>query len=110
MLADHLTKERSGEQLYSIMKDTKFMAIAKFDTKQLTAKAIKDAAIDIPLADDEAILHVDVEALYEVIGQDQQSIISSVASNSEEEPAEQPRRLTFGRKSSAEQNPNHSSD
>ncbi len=112
MLADHRTKERSGEQLYSILKDNKFMEIERFDAKQVTAKAIKDSAIDIPLADDQTVLHVDVEALFEVIGQNQEdnSQISSVASNTEDKQVDKPRRLTFGRKVSAEQNQNHSSD
>ena len=39
MLADHLTKERSEEQLYSILKENKFRDIEKLDTKQVTAKA-----------------------------------------------------------------------
>ncbi len=108
MIADHLTKERNGEQLYSILKDNKFMEIEKFDTRKVTGKAIRDAAIDI--LDDQSNLHVDVEALYEVIGQgdEQRSQMSSVASNTEDEQVDEPRRLTFGRKATAsDHNPNH---
>ncbi len=112
MLADHLTKERSGDQLYSILKNNRFLEIERFDAKKVTARAIRDAAIDIPLADDQTVLHVEVEAMYEVIGELQEggSQISSAASNTEDEQAEEPRRLTFGRKASAEQNPNHGQD
>ncbi len=112
MLADHLTQERTGDQLYSILKNNRFLEIKKFDAKQVTPKATTDAAIVIPLADDQTVFHVNVEALYEVIGESQESSshISSIASNIEDEQPEEPSRLTFGRKASAEQNQNHGDD
>ncbi len=115
MLSDHMTKERSGEQLYSILKDNKFMDIEKFDARQVTAKEIRDAAIDIPLEEDEKILHVDVDALFEIIGiqpeeqttrdQEEAAQVSSIASNTDEEQPQDTRTLTFGRKSASDQNP-----
>ena len=113
MLADHLTKERSGEQLYSILKNNKFMDIEKFDTKHVTAKAIRDAAIDIPLEEDEKILRVDVDALFEIICQPEEQTagdredttqVSSIASNTDDEQSAEARTLTFGRKPASDQN------
>ena len=110
MLADHLTKERSG----NILKDNKFMDIEKFDTKQVTAKEIRDAAIDIPLEEEEKFLHVDVDALFEIIGapeeqtgrdQEEATQVLSLASNTDDEQLQKTRTLTFGRKSASDQGP-----
>ena len=93
MLADHLTKERSGDQLYDILRHNKFERIEKYDSNEVTASHIKEAAIDIPLLEDSDILHVDVETLYEVIGQETGHLSSSASDSSIHE-----RRLTLGEK------------
>ena len=93
MLADHLTKERSGEQKYDVLRHSKFERIEKYDSSEVTASHIREAANDIPLLDEQEILHVDVETLFEVIGHESEDQSSSASSSSIQE-----RQLTSGRK------------
>ncbi len=79
MIADHLTKERSGEQIYEMLIHSKFGQIEKYDSNQVTVANIREAAMDIPLLEDPEILHVDVDTLYEVIGQDTGEMSSSAS-------------------------------
>ena len=70
MLADHLTKERGGDQLYEIIKINKIKLIDKYDNSQITSDNIRDAAIDVASLNDPEILHVDVKTVSEDTGQD----------------------------------------
>ncbi len=93
MLADHLTKERSGEQMYDVLSHNKFERVEKYDSCEVTAFHIREAAIDIPLLDEQELLHVDVETLIEVIGHESEDQSSSASNSSVQE-----RQLTSGRK------------
>ena len=93
MLADHLTNERTGEQMYDVLRHNKFERIEKYDSSEVRASHIREAAIDIPLLDEQEILHVDVETLYEVIGHESEDHSSSASNSSIQE-----RQLTSGRK------------
>ena len=105
-------KERNGEQLYEMLRENRFQLIEKHDKGSVSARAIRDAAIDIPLEEESSILHFDVEALYEVIGQaiEEQSQMSSAASETEDEESTTNRRLTTGRKVSDGVSRNSSND
>ncbi len=94
MIADHLAKERSGEQIYEMLRHSKFERIEKYDNNEVTAANIREAAIDIPVLEDPVILHVDVDTLYEVIGQDAEELSSSASDSSVHEG-----ELTSGSKS-----------
>ncbi len=96
MLADHLTKERSGEQIYKVLRHKKFERIEKYDSSEVTAAHIREAAIDIPLLDEQEILHVDVETLFEVIGQESGDQSSSASNSSIQEG-----QLSTGRRNTA---------
>ena len=81
MLADHLTKERNGKQLYDVLKLNSFEEIDSHDTGDISESMIRDAAIDIPLLDHERVLTVEVEAINEQIANLQQQ-----SSENEENP------------------------
>ncbi len=63
MLADHLTKNRGGEQLYNVLKTGRFQSIKDYDRGEVTKEAIEEAANDIPLVQEDNILHVDIATL-----------------------------------------------
>ena len=93
MLADHLTKERNAQQIYDVLKLNSFDRINKYDSGEITTSMIRDAAIDIPLNENERILTVEVEAINERISQIQQS-----GSGQQDQEMQEQRTQSVGRK------------
>ena len=90
MLADHLTKEGNASQLYEVLKNNSINRINKYDSGEITTSIIRDAAIDIPLGNLERVLTVEVETINEQI-------------NAIQQERDQPRRQSFGRKTTSSQ-------
>ena len=93
MLADHLTKERNGSQIYEVLKTNIFNRVNKYDSGEITTSMIRDAAIDIPLKELEKIHTVEVEPINEQI-----TSIQMEGGQQQEGSNQSPRRQSSKRK------------
>ena len=92
MLADHLTKNRGGEQLYNVLKTGRIRSVKDYDSGEVSKEAIDKAANDIPLIQEDDILHVDIATMARTIVHPEET---------DDETASPSRQLTTGRKASA---------